>query len=95
MTTEGERNLEGVCMIVDDDSNENISYKHTTDEFGIVFKGSMEMTINGTSYTLNEGDSMYIEAESSHSFKKLGEGKCISYWTYLGTKGNRTKIEEK
>jgi transcriptional regulator with XRE-family HTH domain len=92
MTTEGARNMEGVCMIVDDDSKENISYKHTTDEFGIITKGSMEMTINGTTYVLEEGDAIYIEADSAHSFKKLDNGECISYWTYLSTKGNRTQL---
>lgn len=92
MTTEGVRNLEGVCMIIDDNSKENISYKHRTDEFGIVTKGSMEMTINGTKYILEEGDAIYIEAESAHSFKKLKNGECISYWTYLSTKGTRTEM---
>jgi transcriptional regulator with XRE-family HTH domain len=92
MTTEGARNLEGVCMIVDDNSKENISYKHRTDEFGIVTKGSMEMTINGSKYLLEEGDAIYIEAESAHSFKKIGKGECISYWTYLATKGDRTEM---
>ena len=92
MTSEGDRNLVGVCMIVDDDTKENISHEHTTDAFGIIIKGAIEMTVNGIPYILEEGDSIYIEAGSSHSFKKLSEEECVSHWTYLGTRGKRTKI---
>jgi transcriptional regulator with XRE-family HTH domain len=88
MTTEGNRNLNGVCMIVDDNSIKT-SYKHNTDEFGIIIKGKMEITINDIAHILDVGDSIYIEAETEHSFKKLSDEKCISYWTYEGSKGNR------
>lgn len=88
MTTEGNRNLTGVAMIVDDSSVEK-SYKHTTDEFGIVIKGKIEITINDTTYALDVGDSVYIDAETEHSFKKLSKEECITYWVYDGSKGNR------
>ena len=88
MTTEGNRNLTGVSMIVDDNAVEK-SYKHTTDEFGIVIKGKMEITISDTTYILDVGDSVYIEAETEHSFKKLSDEECITHWVYEGSKGNR------
>lgn len=92
MTTEGNRNLLGVCMIVDDNSIEK-SYKHNTDEYGILIKGKMEITVGEDTHILEVGDSVYIEAETEHSFKKLNDGKCISYWTYEGSKGNRLTIK--
>lgn len=94
MTTEGNRNLLGVCMIVDDNSVEK-SYKHNTDEFGIVITGKMEITVGDDTHILNIGDSVYIEAETEHSFKKLSKEECITYWTYEGSHGNRLSSNKK
>lgn len=82
LTTEGNQNLKGVCMIVDDNSKEHLSFMHNTDELGIITKGNLEMTVNGVPHILEEGDSIYIKANTEHSFKKLCSGECISYWTY-------------
>lgn len=85
LTSEGDRNLRGVSMIVDDNSKENLSFMHNTDEFGIIIKGCLEMTVEGIQYILEEGDSIYIKANTEHSFRKLCSGECVSYWTYQGT----------
>lgn len=84
MTTEGNRNLTGVCMIVDDNSVEK-SYKHATDEFGLMIKGTMEITIGDDIHILEVGDSVYIEAETEHNFKKIGKEECITHWVYEGS----------
>lgn len=88
LTSEGNRALKGVCMIVDDNSNINQSFKHNSDEFGIVIKGCLELTIDNTSYILEKGDSIYIKANTEHSFRKLSEGECVSYWTYHANNDN-------
>lgn len=92
LTSEGNRNLKGVCMIVDDNSKENLSYMHNSDEFGIIIKGCLEMVVDGVQYTLEEGDSIYIEANTEHSFRNPYPDKCISYWTYQETTDDRTKM---
>lgn len=43
------------------------------------------MKVNETVYFLEEGDSIYIKANTEHSFKNLSANPCISYWTYDGT----------
>lgn len=82
LTSEGKQNLKGVCMVVDDNSKLNQSYEHNADEFGIIIKGSLEMTVADKTYLLEEGDSIYIKANTKHSFRKLCDGECISHWTY-------------
>ncbi len=91
LTSEGDRNLKGVSMIVDDNSKENLSFMHNTDEFGIIIEGCLEMTVDEIPYILEEGDSIYIKANTEHSFRKLNPGECVSYWTYQGTVNDITK----
>lgn len=52
---------------------------HKSDEFRIIIKGCLEMSIEGVKYILNEEDSIYIKVNTKHSFKKLCVGECISY----------------
>lgn len=79
--TEGDRHMRGVCMHVRDMS-EHLSEKHVSDEVGHVVKGSLAMTVNGTEYLLDPGDTLYIPANSPHSFHKVGEEESVSVWFY-------------
>lgn len=94
MTTEGNRNLTGVCMIVYDNSFEKSS-KHTTDEFGIVIKGQLEITVGDDIHILDVGDSIYIEAETEHSYKKSSDEECITYWVYEGSRDSNVTNKQK
>lgn len=33
-------------------------------------------------YILNEGDCIYIDANTDHSYHKLGDEECVSVWVY-------------
>lgn len=80
-TTEGNRHLKGTAMFVTD-SNLHISESHIADELGYIVKGSLEINLEGVTYILNPGDSMYIPANTKHSFKKISEEDSISIWTF-------------
>jgi len=56
------------------------TWGHAYDEMGIVVQGSMEITIDEKIYTLYEGDSFYICANTPHSMSNSSEEDCISYW---------------
>lgn len=73
--------LSGICMIVKN-NNLNISNPHNVDEFGYMISGSLVIIISGREYTLNPGDSIYIPANSHHSFQKISSEESISIWTY-------------
>ncbi len=53
---------------------------HNAEEIIIILSGTLEVTIENTSYLLNEGDSIYLKANILHSLKNTGKTnmKCIS-----------------
>ena len=80
----GNRHLKGMAMFVTD-SNLHISESHIADELGYIVKGILELNLEGVIYTLHQGDSTYIPANTKHSFKKLSEEDSISIWTLNNT----------
>jgi len=51
---------------------------HTGQEFNYVLEGSMLLRINGKDLILNEGDSLYFNAEQEHGMKALN-GKTVKF----------------
>ncbi len=56
------------------------TWGHAYDELGIVVQGSMEISIGTNMYTLYEGDSFYVRANTPHSMSNCSGEDCISYW---------------
>lgn len=77
-------NITGICITINANCSEEIvSTGHSSrDELGIVAKGSIAFFMNGAWHELNEGDSIFVERNTPHSYKRIGEGECISYWFY-------------
>ncbi|MDD4294424.1 MAG: XRE family transcriptional regulator [Candidatus Omnitrophica bacterium] len=61
-------------------SSGNMGYKHFGQEFVLVLKGSIEITLNDTRYVLKKGDSIYFNSNIAHSFKNLGKEKAEAVW---------------
>lgn len=78
--TEGDRHIKSICMTVFD-TLDHPSDKHIADEFGFVVSGSMTLTVEGIPYEMEPGDSLYICANSLHSFRKTSPEPCISIWS--------------
>lgn len=81
LTTAGNKLLSGTVMAITSSYDTHHSYGHSYTELGIILEGSMEMIVDGVSYILEEGDTMYIEKNKQHSFRKLSQGDCVSHWT--------------
>lgn len=56
------------------------TYKHFGQEFILVLKGTMELVLNGTSYILRKGDSIYFNSNLPHSFKNVQQGETEAIW---------------
>jgi transcriptional regulator with XRE-family HTH domain len=56
------------------------NYKHPGEEFGLVLKGIFELSVNGTIYKLDEGDSFYFKSTSNHNFRNPGNEDTIVLW---------------
>ena len=55
-------------------------YQHPGEEFGLIVKGSMELTIQGEKYLLEEGDSFYFPSTYNHSFRNIGKEEVSVVW---------------
>ncbi|NLZ55004.1 MAG: cupin domain-containing protein [Thermoanaerobacteraceae bacterium] len=77
--TEGDRLIKGTILTMISDV-EHHSAGHFYEELGIVLQGSCQFIINGKKYVLEKGDTIYIEANTPHDFKKLSEEECITFW---------------
>jgi len=65
-------------------SRKEYSYtQHPHDEFGIVARGTLVVTIDDNDYELKEGDSILIKSGVMHKVQKKSEGECVSYWVAI------------
>jgi transcriptional regulator with XRE-family HTH domain len=56
------------------------SYSHIGEEFGIVLRGKLEITLNGRSYTVRKNESFYFQSQEPHSWTNSGKGKAVVIW---------------
>jgi len=54
--------------------------KHYGQEFVMVIKGAMEITLNDTKYILKKGDSMYFNSHIPHAFRNVAKGITEALW---------------
>ena len=52
-------------------------HTHVGEEFEYVIQGIFEVERNGKTYTLQEGDSLYIDSSKPHRWKNAGEKKMV------------------
>ncbi|MDD5584357.1 MAG: XRE family transcriptional regulator [Candidatus Omnitrophica bacterium] len=55
-------------------------YKHFGQEFVLVLKGAIEISLNETVYVLRKGDSIYFNSSVPHAFKNIGREKAEAVW---------------
>lgn len=55
-------------------------YKHFGQEFVMVIKGTLEITLNDAIYVLHKGDSIYFSSNTPHSFKNLAKEETEAIW---------------
>ena len=82
--TEGKHQMSCVVMTVSD-SLVHISNPHVADEIGFIIKGTLSLTMNDDEYVMHAGDCIYIDANTNHSYQKLGDEECVSVWVYASS----------
>jgi len=55
-------------------------YKHFGQEFVMILKGVMEITLNDAVYVLRKGDSIYFNSNTPHSFKNVSKEETEAIW---------------
>jgi len=56
------------------------TYKHFGQEFILILKGAMEITLNDTNYILKKGDTIYFNSSTPHSFRNINKGETEALW---------------
>jgi len=56
------------------------SYTHPGEEFGYVLKGTLELTVEDTTYALQKGDTFYFHSSRNHQFRNRGEEEVEVLW---------------
>ena len=67
-------------------SGEFPPHRRGVEEYIVVEKGRLRAVLGGEEYLLEEGDSLYFEADVPHRFDNAGEGDC-SYYLVIVSKG--------
>ena len=47
-----------------------------------VLSGELELTMDGTTYHMEEGDTIFIGPHTPHSFRQLGDKQNVTLWFY-------------
>ncbi|MHB9154336.1 MAG: helix-turn-helix domain-containing protein [Endomicrobiales bacterium] len=55
-------------------------YKHFGQEFVLVLKGTIEITLNDAAYVLRKGDSIFFNSSTPHSFRNAGKDETEAIW---------------
>ena len=55
-------------------------YQHYGQEFVLILKGKMELSLGDTNTILNEGDSMYFNSHIPHSFRNIHNSRTTAIW---------------
>jgi protease I len=70
------------------------SHHHPQQQFGYVIRGSLELTLDGETYLIKEGDSYIIPPNSVHQFRAIGQTEALDVFSPprdLSTAGGKDK----
>ena len=56
------------------------AYSHPGEEFGLVLKGELTLTVDGKSYKVKENESFYISSVRPHSWINQGKVPTVVVW---------------
>jgi len=75
------RRMQPIIVTIDPDSNFNGHFiNHKGDEFIYILKGELEMDLEDKSYTLREGDSIYLDSIMPSAWRNSGEVQVEAVW---------------
>lgn len=85
----GGRGVEFIKNIVPEggESGEFPAHREGVEEYVSVEKGELRAKVGGEEILLEEGDSMFFEADVPHRFENIGEGEC-HYYLVIDSRGS-------
>ena len=77
--TQRSRKMQGLWLTLHP-GGMTVSRGHSEEEMGIVIKGKLKVVIGEETYYLEEGDTLYIDAQVQHSIKNVGDYECLCFF---------------
>jgi len=73
--------LRGFFMVIQPGCNSGAQpYSHKGEEIGLLLSGTLELQIDGTTYTLHEGDCFAFPSSKPHHFANVGPRPASVFW---------------
>jgi transcriptional regulator with XRE-family HTH domain len=72
--------LDGNIHVIAPGADNGGEIKHSGEEIGYVLSGQIELTVDGTRYTLSAGDSFYFRSDLLHSYRNTGADTARIIW---------------
>lgn len=73
--------LRGFFMVIQPNCNSGPQpYSHKGEEIGFLLSGSLELQIDGETFSLNEGDCFAFSSDKPHHFANLGTRPASVFW---------------
>ena len=64
-----------------EDQSEVKNHSHSQEQFGLIIKGQLDLTILGETDSLKSGDAYFIPADAEHSFIAIGKTEAIDVFS--------------
>ena len=75
-----DKKLDARLAIISPGGSSEGDYQHPGEEFGLILKGSLDLTVNGVTYRLDEQDSFFFSSTQSHRFVNKGKKEAVVVW---------------
>lgn len=74
------KTMEPMIKVISPGGESGLVTPHSGEEFIFIIEGTLRVQIGDANYTLNEGDSVYFEANQVHAWKNIGNTECRALW---------------
>jgi electron transfer flavoprotein alpha subunit len=72
-----DKHLRAFMVVIEPrESHKMVEYKHPGEEFIIVNKGALELTLGGKVFSLKQGETMHFDSETKHKLRNLSDEPC-------------------
>lgn len=75
-----EKQMDARLAIISPGGSSEGDYHHPGEEFGLVLKGNLELTVGGITYQLKKDDSFFFPSTMNHRFSNPGDEDTIVVW---------------
>ena len=74
------RQIDARLAVISPGGSSDGDYSHPGEEFGLILKGSLDLTLGGVVYHLQADDTFYFSSTQNHRFENTGKEDAVVVW---------------